>query len=45
VRIIENMDNPNFIFYTPTVPLARQTEKYGLLTHFPLHRWAYMEFF
>jgi hypothetical protein len=28
--------NPNFIFYTPTVPLAGQTKKYALYTHFPL---------
>jgi hypothetical protein len=28
-------DNPNFIFYTPTTPSARQTEKLALLTHLP----------
>jgi hypothetical protein len=38
-------DNLNFIFYTPTVPLAGQTEKCALVTHFHFTGRLGVEFF
>jgi hypothetical protein len=40
-RQLRNTNNLNFVFYTLTVNLARQTDKCALLTYLPLRRQAY----